>query len=201
MIKKLAPILKNINKDKSWFTISNCLTLSRILLVPFIVAGIFYQKWTLVFYLFLYVSISDLLDGYLARLLDEGTNLGRILDPVADKLLLVSCFAALAFIRSPSFVVPAWFVFLVLFRELFIMLGSFLILLADFKFEIAPTIWGKLTTFFQILFIFWIFICGFFQWNPEKTYHVFLALLTVFSVLSLLQYIKIGLNYLYNLSK
>ena len=182
----------------------NKLTTLRVVLAFFFMVSLlvdFPFSKSLALFFFSLASFTDMYDGVLARKMKLESDYGKLLDPVADKLLLVSCFAALAFIRSPSFVVPAWFVFLVLFRELFIMLGSFLILLADFKFEIAPTIWGKLTTFFQILFIFWIFICGFFQWNPEKTYHVFLALLTVFSVLSLLQYIKIGLNYLYNLSK
>ncbi|MFA5074810.1 MAG: CDP-alcohol phosphatidyltransferase family protein [Candidatus Babeliales bacterium] len=193
---------KNIHKDKQWFTIANCFTASRIFLVPFIVIGIFYQKWYLVFYLFLYVGLSDLLDGFLARLLNENTNLGKILDPIADKILLVSSFASLAFLESPSFLIPKWFVFLVLFREFFILSGSSLMLLLNINFQIAPTIWGKLTTFFQILFILWIFLCGFFEWNPEKTYHIFLTLLTLFSMLSLLQYIKIGLNYLFsNLNK
>ncbi|MCF7799977.1 CDP-alcohol phosphatidyltransferase family protein [Candidatus Babeliales bacterium] len=198
MLKKIILAYKNIHKDKQWFTVANCLTASRILLVPFIVAGIFYQRWYLVFYLFIYVGLSDLLDGFLARLLKENTYLGKILDPIADKILLVSSFSALAFLESPSFLIPKWFVFLVLFREFFILTGSFIMLLLNINFEIAPTIWGKLTTFFQILFILWIFLCGFFEWNPEKTYYIFLTLLALFSVLSLLQYIKIGLNYLIN---
>lgn len=198
MLKKIILTYKNIHKDKQWFTVANCLTASRIFLVPFIVAGIFYQRWYLVFYLFLYVGLSDLLDGFLARLLKENTYLGKLLDPIADKILLVSSFAALAFLESPSFLIPKWFVFLVLFREFFILTGGFIMLLLNINFEIAPTIWGKLTTFFQILFILWIFLCGFFEWNPEKTYYIFLTLLALFSVLSLLQYIKIGLNYLIN---
>ena len=64
------------------------------------------------------------------------------------------------------------------------------------NFKVAPTIWGKLTTLFQILFIIWIFLCYFFGWVPAKTYYVLLILLTIFSVVSFAQYLKIGFAFL-----
>ena len=187
---------EKIFKDKSWLTISNLLTISRIFLTPVIVYGIFSQKWRMVFLLFLFVAISDLLDGYLARLLNQNTYLGKILDPVADKFLIISSFSSLAFLHSPSFFIPAWFVALVIFREFIIIFGSSLLLLFKTNFEVKPNIWGKLTTFFQLIFIMWIFICYFFAWVPAKTYYSLLILLSFFSILSLLQYVKIGFKFL-----
>ncbi len=182
----------------SWFNISNFLTFLRIFLIPFIVYGISIQNWPAVFLLFLVVSATDLLDGFLARLLRQETFLGKVLDPIADKLLLASSFCALAFLQSPSFAIPFWFVILVLFRESLILVGVFSMLSAGIKLEIAPTVWGKLTTLFQLLFIMWLFICYFMSWAPAKTYYTLLILLAIFSVLSLLQYIKIGIGYLDN---
>ncbi len=189
-------LIKKILQDKTWFTISNFLTISRILLTPAIVIGIYYQKWTFSFWTLFIVGWTDLFDGYLARLLNEDTNLGKFLDPIADKILLMSSFYALAFLGSPSFPIPCWFVALIFCREFLIMTGIFCMMKVGVEIEIAPTLWGKLTTFFQIIFILWIFVCYFYVWVPAKTYYTLLYLLAIFSVFSLWQYVKIGINYL-----
>jgi cardiolipin synthase (CMP-forming) len=194
-MKQKTSAFEQLFKDKSWFTISNFLTVARIFLTPVIVFGIYQEFWKFVFYLLLVVAITDLLDGYLARLLNENTYLGKFLDPIADKFLLISSFGALAFLQTPSFFIPTWFVVLIFFRETIILLGSFFILKMGVDFEIAPTIWGKLTTFFQLIFLFWLFVCYFFEWAPARTYHALLILLSVFSIISLFQYIKIGFKY------
>ena len=191
-------IYRDIFKDRSWFTISNILTILRIALIPVIVLGISRQDWYSVFVLFIISSITDLLDGYLARILNQETYLGKALDPLADKLLIVAVFTSLAFINSPSFLIPKWFVLLVLTRELAILLGSLFIIKTKVKFEIQPTIWGKLTTFFQLLFISWLFVCKFFDWAPAKTYFVLLMFLAGFSIMAFFQYVKIGISYLFN---
>lgn len=190
--------IKNIFKDKSWLTISNGLTIFRIILIPFIVFGISRQAWYPVFILFIISSITDFFDGYLARVLNQETYLGKALDPLADKLFIISVFSSLAFINSPSFWIPKWFVALVLTRELVILLGSLFIIKTKVKFEIHPTIWGKLTTFFQLIFIAWLFILNFFGWVPAKTYFVLLIVLSGFSIMAFFQYAKIGIAYLFN---
>lgn len=178
------------------FTISNLLTLSRIFLVPFVVWGIITNSWFFVFTLLVVAGITDVLDGHLARKFGQGTDLGACLDPIADKFLLISSFAALSFVDSPSFSIPRWFFFLVLLRELIILGGSFILLLLGIKIKVAPSIAGKLTTFFQLSFILWIFACYFFGWNPVKTYYVSLLFITLFSLASLTQYGFIGMQYL-----
>jgi cardiolipin synthase (CMP-forming) len=188
-------IYKDIFKDKHWFTLSNLLTVSRIIIAPVIVWGIFNKYWTLVFSLYIYAGLTDLVDGFLARLLKQETFLGKALDPVADKILIISSFLSLAFIDSPSFFIPKWFVFIVLLREAIILLGSLFLIKRNIDFKIKPTLWGKLTTLFQSIFIIWIFICYFFGWVPQKTYYITLGLLTIFSVMAFIQYLKIGLDY------
>lgn len=189
-------IYKDIFKDKNWLTISNLLTVSRIVITPFIIWGIFNKSWNLVFSLYMYAGITDLIDGYLARLLKQETFLGKALDPVADKFLIISSFLSLTFIDSPSFFIPKWFVWVVLSRELIILLGSLFLMKNNVDFKINPTIWGKLTTLFQSVFIIWIFVCHFLGWAPRKTYYVTLVLLTIFSLVAFFQYLKIGLDYI-----
>jgi len=188
---------KNIFKDKSWWTVSNFLTIGRILLTPFIVVSIYATEWKKAFILFVISAATDLFDGYLARFLKQETYLGKLLDPIADKLLLISVFASLAFLNSPSFIIPRWFVFLLLIREVSILVGSFFLMRKNIQFKVQPTIWGKATTMFQCLFISWLFICSFMGFAPAKTYYILLILLTIFSLIAFMQYVKIGFKYLF----
>ena len=173
---------------KIWTT-SNLLTISRIIAIPFLMYGIIKAQWLAAFLIFICTAATDLLDGYFARLSGESTHLGAILDPLADKLFLLSSFATLAFWQSPSFIVPLWFVLLILLRESLMLLGGIILLFLKKEDFLAPTIWGKLTTFFQILFIVWLFICYFFGWAPAKTYIIILILLAFSSVISFFHYI------------
>lgn len=180
-----------INKQKHHFfvyTHSNALTAARIALTPVIVVGIVKEWWIAVFVLFLAAALTDVLDGYLARLFNESSVLGEYLDPVADKLLLFSSFAALAAGHSPSFTIPWWFVTLVLIRETFLLLGGLYCLKRRPQVPLEPTVWGKLTTFFQILFILWLFICYFCSWAPAKTYYLLLILLAACTLFSGIHY-------------
>lgn len=174
---------------KIWTT-SNLLTISRIIAIPFLMYGIMTHQWPLVFILFICTAATDLLDGYFARLSGEPTHLGALLDPLADKLFIFSSFAALAFWQSPSFKIPWWFVLIILLRESLMLLGGLVLLSLKKEELLSPTIWGKLTTFFQILFIVWIFICYFFGWVPAKTYSIILLLLTLSSFISFLHYLS-----------
>jgi cardiolipin synthase len=196
MNKHTHDFYNQVRQDHKVFTISNGLTVLRILLTPLIVGGIFYERWTVVFWMIVIAGFTDLLDGYLARHFNQASNVGKLLDPIADKILTISSFSALAFLQSPSFPIPVWFVCLILCRESIIILGSYGLVRSGKKLEVSPTIFGKLTTFFQILFILWLFTCHFFGWVPARTYYTLLIFLSIFSVLSLLQYIKIGTGYL-----
>ena len=181
--------------------LSNLLTITRILLTPFIVVGIVYNTWSWVFFLLLMAGLTDVLDGHFARKFDQRTQLGASLDPIADKVLLVSSFVALCFVDSPSFSIPLWFVFLIFIREIVILGGSALLWFLGINFTISPSKAGKLTTFFQLSFILWIFSCYFFGWNPIRTYSVFLVLVALFSLISLIQYGVLGIKYLHRIRK
>src|SRR5256885_1111441 len=93
-----------------WVTVPTILTCMRIFLTPFIVYALMQQQWMLAWILFVGAGITDILDGFLARRWHCQTAVGATLDPLADKILLVSCFAALSVLS----IVPFWFLMLML---------------------------------------------------------------------------------------
>jgi len=188
-------LLRLIPAEHKRITIPTLFTLLRIILVPIIVIAMVMQHWGIAFSLFVVGSVSDMLDGYLARMRNERTFLGACLDPIADKLLLLSCFATLAFVQSPLFTIPHWFVWFVLCKELLLVAGVLGILIYKGYVQVVqPTMLGKLTTVAQMGFIMWLFACYFFKWVPIKTYYVSLGILFVLVGASFIQYALIGLR-------
>ena len=196
MAKSVFNLLKNIPPREKRLTLPTLFTLLRIILVPFIIACMIENYWGTAFMLFLIASFTDIVDGALARWWDEQTFLGACLDPIADKLLLLSIFFTLAFVQTPLFIIPRWFVFCVLFKEVFVMAGAFLIYKTKDAIHIRPTLLGKMSTFIQIIFISWLFACYFFQWMPVKTYYTMLGLVLTVICLSFSQYISLGIQQL-----
>lgn len=185
-------LLSSLPPEETRITISTMFTIGRIILTPFIVYAMILGSWGVAFWLFVIASFFDIVDGNLARFLNQRTFLGACLDPIADKILLVSCFATLAFVQSPLFSIPLWFVLLVLFKELVIIFGAFTIFWIRGHLEVNPTVLGKLTTVVQVWFIIWLFACYFFGWVPIKTYYTSLGVLFSLVVLSLFQYVRLG---------
>ena len=182
-------------KDKK-ITLSSIFTLTRIFIAPFIVGAMITQRWGIAFVLFLYACLTDMIDGKIARLLGQQTFLGACLDPIADKILILSIFFTLAFVQSPLFSIPAWFVWLVLCKEIILVGGAFLLYLINGHIDVRPRLLGKLTTVAQMGFIIWLFACYFFEWLPIRTYSSMLGILLVLIFASLIQYIGVGLSFL-----
>ena len=194
-VKKITTrLFSKLPPEEKRITLSTLFTLGRIALTPFIVCAMIAGQWGAAFWLFVVASSFDIIDGNLARLLNEQTFLGACLDPIADKILLVSCFATLAFVQSPLFSIPLWFVLLVLCKDLIIIFGSVSIFWFKGHLEVNPTFLGKATTVAQVWFIIWLFACYFFGWLPVKTYYTALGVLFSLIVLSLLQYVYLGLK-------
>lgn len=194
MLKFDFSFFKKLSAREKRLTIPTVLTISRMILVPFIIIAMIVHHWGLAFWLFLIAALTDTVDGSLARLSGEKTFLGTCLDPVADKLLILSCFFTLAFVQSPLFTIPLWFVLLVLTKELIVIGGALIILLLGGRLHICPTWLGKITTVAQISFIIWLFACYFFHWLPIKTYHSMLGIVILLTLLSLMQYVRIGFH-------
>jgi len=143
-------------------SLANKLSLFRILLVPgFVLCLIYYRPEELEILRYLAVGlftlgvVTDAVDGYIARAERQATRLGAILDPAADKLLLVTAFLSLSLITSlpPAYRLPAWVAIVVLSRDLIIVAGWLLIVLVTGDLQAIPSRLGKVTTFFQMLTI------------------------------------------------
>ena len=143
-------------------TFANKITVCRIVAVPFFIATVLYytpQEDQLRFValgIFLFAVISDAVDGYVARHYRQRTKAGAVLDPVADKLLLISAFLCLYKVGAAiggGIHFPIWFVIGVVSRDVILLTGAAIVRLFHGDFEVEPTIWGKATAFFQILAI------------------------------------------------
>jgi cardiolipin synthase (CMP-forming) len=132
---------------RNWLTVPNLFTLARLALAPFVVVEILRQRHMAAAVLFAVAAATDLIDGYLARRLHSATSAGAYLDPIADKLLLSGVFLALAVIRSA----PVWLVAVIFGRDLLILISSGAALLLTRLRAFPPSVWGKASTFFQIL--------------------------------------------------
>jgi cardiolipin synthase len=124
----------------------NLLTLLRICLAPFLVAAILENHFALSFGLFVAAGLTDALDGALARLLKQRTQLGQYLDPVADKLLLSTLFLVLTYRE----LIPARVTVLVLGRDVGILVVAAILYAAAGRREFGPSIFGKANTVAQV---------------------------------------------------
>jgi len=193
--------MRTIRLSKKIFTISNLLSLSRIAMAPFIVMGLVSGRIFLVLGLFVLASLTDLLDGYFARLFNEPTVLGTYLDPLADKVLLLSCFGTLAVIHFPSLPLPWWFIVLVFARETVIVVGAVALLFRKPRTLVTPTRGGKLTTVGYMILIMWIIICRIFLWMPLKTFYFVLTGVTILALFSLAEYVWRGVQWLRSVAR
>ena len=130
-----------------WLNLPNCLTLVRLVLAPFVVEAILSGRALPAFVLFAVASWTDVLDGAAARRFQAGTQVGAYLDPIADKCLLSGVFVALAVAHR----VPWWVVGIVFGRDLYILLAALVMMQLTPIRKFPPTVWGKLSTFAQIV--------------------------------------------------
>lgn len=143
----------------------NFLSILRILFSPLIVLLVSRDLWGYSTIFFSIAAITDFLDGHLARKWKVESKLGLILDPLADKILIISVLSVLVFKE----LIPLWFLVIVVFRELAIVLGGFLIASKRGLSKIRPSIWGKLTTVAEIGLFFAILAGNFSKKFPEAT--------------------------------
>jgi cardiolipin synthase (CMP-forming) len=129
------------------FNLPNLFTLARLVLAPFVAADILHDHYGQAMVLFFVAGISDALDGFLARRLGESTRVGAYFDPLADKILLSAIYISLGVARA----IPWWMVAVVFGRDLLILAMAAYGLLFTSVRKFPPSVWGKISTFFQIV--------------------------------------------------
>jgi cardiolipin synthase (CMP-forming) len=173
-------------------TIPNLLTISRILLTPLLAWLLLEAKLGYALLVFLAAGATDGLDGFIARLCHQKSQLGAYLDPLADKLLLVSSFILLSRID----LIPSWLVVVTVGRDLVIVAGCLILVLYHVPIQVKPVLSGKLSTMFQLLTVLGALSSPFVPIAPP----VQLILVTATALLAIVsgvQYVRLGLSLVY----
>ena len=139
-------------------SLADKVSIIRILLIPFFVSFlIVYKRFDLDYSRYIALSIfiiavlTDFFDGLVARIKKEKSEIGKVIDPLADKMLLITAFVSLYFLKFS--LLPWWVVLVVVSRDIIILIGVFILNFLKIEIIILPSIWGKLTTFFQMMTI------------------------------------------------
>lgn len=174
----------------------NTLTLIRILTIPIFLEFLAYHLYWQALVVFAIGGVTDFLDGLTARWLNQQTALGAYLDPVADKLLVISSFIMLGLING----IPMWLTMVVVARDILIVVGyGAIYVLVEEKLAVRPSWIGKWSTTFQ-LFTLAVALVTLHDANLLHPYvlTVFIALTATATVASGLQYLYRGLIWLQN---
>jgi len=167
----------------------NALTISRIVIIPIFITAIVYKRYDYALYLFLIAALTDIFDGLFARLKNQKTELGRFLDPLADKFLLVTVFIIL----STYGLIPKWLTITVISRDIIVITGWFLLYLIKDISRVEPSILGKTAIGLQSMLIAYVLIDINLLFLPDI--HQILQWITAsFTILSGLHYIYRGLK-------
>lgn len=166
--------------------IPNFITFCRILAVPFFFTelvsyepGQEHHRWIAI-WIFSGAALSDALDGFLARITHHKTALGAFLDPLADKLLLLSGYLGLLFVSGLSIRPPLWVTVTIVFRDLMIVLGLAIVFMVTGQAKIQPNKIGKITTAIQMLTLLLILL----KWPHSFIFWNLTAFLTILSLVS-----------------
>ena len=152
-------------------TTANKITIFRVLLVPGFVVMVLYYVDTgtelfrvLALLAFALAALSDAVDGYIARRYNQHSELGKILDPLADKLLLVSGIVLLSFHNEPHLDrLPLWLTGTIIGRDVLLLLGLIVIHYTCGRITVRPVMIGKVATVLQMTCVLWALL----KWNTN----------------------------------
>jgi len=170
-------------------TVPNLITLLRIILAPVFVIYLIHDRLTSALIVFVICTVSDGVDGMVARLFNQKSKLGAYLDPLADKLLLVTAFLIL----SARGHLPSWLTVAVIARDVTILLGVVVIHLNKSELHIRPSVLSKVNTCFQFITVTAVLSKGLVSLSPTLYLYFYYATL-LFTVASGLHYILYGLK-------
>ena len=166
-------------------SIPNIITLTRILLVPIIVWAIASGEMEIAFVIFIVAGVSDAVDGFLAKRFNMTSELGALLDPLADKALLVSIYIALGLWGA----VPRWIVILVVSRDIMIVAAVMVSWLFDKPVAMKPLMVSKLNTVAQVAFAALVLASLGFGFRPMPYDRILMGCVTVLTLSSVALYL------------
>ena len=172
--------------------IPNFITLCRMFLTPFVVWLLIVEQYKLSLLVFCLASASDAIDGWLARVTHTKTDLGTHLDPLADKLLLISTYITLGVFK----LVPAWLVITVISRDVLILGGLLLAWFMAKPVEVRPLFISKANTLAQIVFLILALLQLAFADVPNVLAETFAYLVGALTVASGLAYLGAWFNHM-----
>lgn len=164
----------------------NLITIARILLVPVMVWAIASQEMAIACFLFLAAGLSDAVDGFLAKRFGMTSELGAYLDPLADKVMIVSIYVSLGITEA----IPRWLVILVVSRDLLIVGGVILSWILGNPIKVKPLMVSKLNTVAQIVLAGVVLAALGFNFNADIARQALMALVAVLTLLSVGFYLR-----------
>ncbi|MBQ1547042.1 MAG: CDP-diacylglycerol--glycerol-3-phosphate 3-phosphatidyltransferase [Lachnospiraceae bacterium] len=165
----------------------NKLTILRVIMIPFFVFFLLFKPEEFTYRLiadiiFVLASLTDLLDGKIARKYNLVTNFGKFMDPLADKLLVCSALICLVSLK----LLPAWIAIIIISREFII--SGFRLVAADNGVVIAASMWGKFKTTFQMIMII-VLVLNFDNYYMHIFGIILIVVATALTIISLIDYI------------
>jgi cardiolipin synthase (CMP-forming) len=165
-------------------TTANQLTILRIIFVPLFIILLAYNELGWALGTFVIAGLTDVADGIIARRFGQKTSIGAVLDPLADKLLMTSSIIILSLPQMEFLnTVPRWLMIIIIFRDVFILLVSLIVVLMVGWRVFTPSIYGKASTVMQVLTVFVVLYTNWQQQIvPELTILFYMTgLMTAFS--------------------
>lgn len=181
-------------------TVANHITVARILLIPvFVLFAVYYgrsiedgrpEEWLRIasIIVFITASVTDLLDGWVARKFGQMSRVGAVLDPIADKGLLLTALVTLTFSKW-TYAFPLWFLVLVIARDIVIMTGCVVVKHLNGHLDVRPSFIGKTATAAQMVALAWVMLQ-----IPGHLYPIYVA--GAFTLLSGMGYVLDGVSQL-----
>jgi len=186
-------IKETVQESLRPLTLPNFVTLLRLAMVPFLVLAVNEAEYRLALLILALAGITDVMDGVLARAFDMRSRFGAYLDPIADKLLLVTAYVTLTIPQGQAVVIPLWLTILALSRDVLIVVVALVLYLTEEMRNFRPSVWGKATTFMHVVTVGVVLLANITRvpvWLPP-------ACFTVTLVLVLLS----GLHYIYRAAR
>jgi cardiolipin synthase (CMP-forming) len=180
------------------FTLPNILTIIRMALTPVFVTLLYYQKFNWALLVFVFAGLTDFFDGLLARSFNQKSQLGTILDPIADKILMTASFVALSMSsiipKGNHLPIPFWVSAIVISRDIFIIIAAAAINITTNFRGFQPSLPGKLSTTVQIATVFFVLVAATFPSLKGFYLPTVYLIVTGFAVFS-------GIHYIFFVSK